>query len=134
MKCMGCHVFLAKPGPTVSISPRPSRVTTSPRNVEFVRNLGADVIIDYMQQALREVVKDVDVVLDTIGGDVLRDSFRGVKRGGSIVSLPAHKGVKALGEHLAPKSGVAFALIAVHPSGEQLPRFRPKQPGTDSRG
>lgn len=94
--------------------------TTSPRNVEFVRDLGADVIIDYTQQALTEVVKEVDVVLDTIGGDVLRDSFRGVKRGGSIVSLPAHKGVKALGEQLAPQSGVAFALIAVHPSGEQM--------------
>ena len=94
--------------------------TTSPRNVEFVRDLGADVIIDYTQQALREVVKDADVVLDTIGEDVLRNSFSGVKRGGSIVSLPVHKGVKALGEHLAPQSGVAFALIAVHPSGEQM--------------
>ena len=94
--------------------------TTSTRNVEFVRDLGADVIIDYTQQALREVVKDADVVLDTIGEDVLRNSFTGVKRGGSIVSLPAHKGVKALGEQLAPQSGVAFALIEVHPSGEQM--------------
>jgi NADPH:quinone reductase-like Zn-dependent oxidoreductase len=94
--------------------------TTSTRNLEFVRDLGADVIIDYTQQALTDGVKDVDVVLDTIGEDVLRDSFKGVKRGGSIVSLPAHKGVKALGDQLAPKSGVAFAFIGVHPSGEQM--------------
>jgi NADPH:quinone reductase len=94
--------------------------TTSPRNMEFVRNLGADVIIDYTQQALTEAVKEVDVVLDTIGEDVLRDSFKGVKRGGSIVSLPAHKGVRVLGEQLASQYGVAFALIEVHPSGEQV--------------
>ncbi len=94
--------------------------TTSTRNVEFVRDLGADIIIDYTRQALTDVVKDVDVVLDTIGGDVLRDSFKVVKRGGSIVSLPVHLGVKDLGDQLAPKSGVAFAVIGVHRSGEQI--------------
>lgn len=94
--------------------------TTSTRNVEFVRDLGADVIIDYTQQALTDVVKDVDVVLDTIGGDVLRDSFKGVKRGGSIVSLPVPLGVKDLGDQLAPQYGVAFAVVGVHPSGEQM--------------
>ncbi len=85
-----------------------------------LNDLGADIIIDYTQQTLTEAVKDVDVVLDTIGEDTFRNSFTGIKCGGSIVSLPAHKGVKALGEQLAPKSGVAFTLIAVHPSGEQM--------------
>ncbi len=94
--------------------------TTSTRNVEFVRDLGADVIIDYTRQALTEVVKDVDVVLDTLGGNVLRDSFKVVKRGGLVVSLPLHLGVKDLGDQLAQKSGVAFAVIVVHPSGEQI--------------
>jgi NADPH:quinone reductase-like Zn-dependent oxidoreductase len=94
--------------------------TTSTRNVDFVRDLGADAVIDYTQQALLDGIKDVDVVLDTIGGDVLKDAFKGVKRGGSIVSLPGHLGVKALGDQLAPKSGVAFAVIMVHPSGEQM--------------
>ncbi len=94
--------------------------TTSTRNVEFVRDLGADVVIDYTQQALLDGIKNVDVVLDTIGGDVLKDSFKVVKRGGSIVSLPGHLGVRALGDQLAPKSGVAFAAIMVHPSGEQM--------------
>ncbi len=58
--------------------------------------------------------------LDTIGEDVLRDAFKVVRRGGWIVSLPAHLGVKALGEQLAPQYGVRFELIAVHPSGEQM--------------
>ncbi len=94
--------------------------TTSTRNVEFVRDLGADVVIDYTQRSFVESIKDVDVVLDTIGGDVLRDAFKVVKRSGSIVSLPGHLGVKAIGDQLAPKSGVAFSVIGVHPSGEQI--------------
>jgi NADPH:quinone reductase-like Zn-dependent oxidoreductase len=88
--------------------------------MELVRDLGADVIIDYTRHALTDVVKDVDVVLDTIGGDVLRDSFKVVKRGGSIVSLPVHLGVKDIGDQLAPKSGVTFAVLGVHRSGEQI--------------
>jgi NADPH:quinone reductase-like Zn-dependent oxidoreductase len=94
--------------------------TTSTRNVEFVRNLGADVVIDYTKQAFESVVKDVDVVLDNIGEDVLKQSFQVVKRGGWVVSLPGHKGVRALGEHLAPQYHVEFASIGVHPSGEQM--------------
>jgi len=94
--------------------------TTSTRNVAFVRELGADVVIDYTRQALTDVVKDVDIVLDTIGEDVLRQLFQVVKRGGVIVSLPGHKGVQALGEQLAPQYGVTFVVAFVHPSGEQL--------------
>ena len=95
--------------------------TTSTRNVEFVRELGADVVIDYTRQILVDAVaEEIDVVLDTIGEDVLRDAFKLVKRGGCVVSLPAHRGVKALGEQLAPQYGVHFELIAVHPSGEQM--------------
>jgi NADPH:quinone reductase len=94
--------------------------TTSTRNVEFVRNLGADVVIDYTKQALTDGIKDVDVVLDTIGGDVLKDSFKVAKRGGSIISLPGQKGVKDLGGQLAPQYGVTFTAIIVHPSGEQI--------------
>jgi NADPH:quinone reductase-like Zn-dependent oxidoreductase len=97
--------------------------TTSTRNVSFVCHLGADVVIDYTKQAFEEEVKDVDVVLDTVGEDVLRHSFQIVKRGGLIVSLPGHKGVRALGEQLAPHYGVTFVLLLVHPSGEQLARL-----------
>jgi NADPH2:quinone reductase len=94
--------------------------TTSTRNVEFVRDLGADVVIDYTRDALVDVAKDVDVVLDTVGGDVLRDSYKVVKHDGIVVSLPGHKGVKALGEELSSLSGVTFVLALVHTSGDQL--------------
>lgn len=94
--------------------------TTSTHNVEFVRALGADVVIDYTRETMAGVAKDVDVVLDTVGEDALRDSFKVVKRGGIVVSLPGHKGVRALGEELAPHYGVTFVLLLVHTSGEQL--------------
>jgi len=94
--------------------------TTSTRNVEFVRDLGADVIVDYTRQALTDIAKDVDVVLDTIGGDVLRESFGAVKHGGLVISLPAQLGVKEIGDGLAPRYGVTFVVIAVHPSGTQM--------------
>jgi NADPH2:quinone reductase len=94
--------------------------TTSTRNVAFVRELGGGVVIDYTQQAFTDIVEDVDVVLDTVGEDVLKQSFQVVRHGGLIVSLPGHKGVKALGEQLAPHYSVAFVLALVHPSGEQM--------------
>lgn len=94
--------------------------TTSTRNVEFVRDLGADVVVDYTRQALADVAKDVDVVLDKIGGEALREAFRVVRRGARIVSLPGQKGVRAIGEELAPRYGVEFAVILVHQSGEQM--------------
>src|SRR6266700_4865994 len=95
--------------------------TTSTRNVEFVHELGGDIVLDYTRQTLTDgVTEEIDVVLDTIGEDVLRDAFKVVRRGGWIVSLPAHLGVKAQGSQLAPQYGVRFELIAVHPSGEQM--------------
>lgn len=99
--------------------------TTSTRNVAFVRNLGADVVIDYTRQDFREVVKEVDVVLDTISEDVLKHAFEVVRRGGIVVSLPGHKGGGALGEQLAPRYGVTFSLPLVHPSGEQMAAMVP---------
>jgi len=94
--------------------------TTSTRNVEFVRQLGADVVIDYTRQAFAEIIKDVDVVLDTVGEDVLKDAFRVVKRGGIIVSLTGHKGAQELGDELSPQYGALFVLPLVHTSGEQM--------------
>lgn len=93
--------------------------TTSTRNVTFVRELGADVVIDYTWQTLADFVQEVDVVLDTMGEDVLRQAFGGmVRRGGWVVSLL--RAYTALGEQLAEQAGVHVAFILVHPSGEQL--------------
>lgn len=92
--------------------------TTSTRNIMFVRELGADVVIDYTQQTLEDVIQKVDVALDMMDEDLLRQAFRCVKRGGHVVSLlRAHK---EPGEQLAVKAGTHFTFMLVHPSGEQL--------------
>ncbi len=61
--------------------------TTSTANLDFVRSLGAETVIDYTSTPFEQRVRDVDLVLDTIGGETLQRSMRVVKRGGTLVSL-----------------------------------------------
>ena len=61
--------------------------TTSSRNADFVRSLGADVVIAYDKQDYRTLPGDYDVVLDTLGGDFTLDAFKIVRRGGAVVSI-----------------------------------------------
>jgi len=60
--------------------------TTSAGNVDFVRSLGAGQVIDYRSTRFEEVVKDADAVLDTLGGDTQRRSWKVLKKSGILVS------------------------------------------------
>ncbi|MDP4503084.1 NADP-dependent oxidoreductase [Nonomuraea turcica] len=61
--------------------------TASAAKHDFVRGLGADELIDYRTEDFSEIVRDVDVVLDTICGDYGPRSLRTMRKGGTIVSL-----------------------------------------------
>ena len=61
--------------------------TASSRNTDYVRSLGADQTVDYRSTSFEEAVRDVDVVLDTIGGDTQERSWRTLRKGGILVSL-----------------------------------------------
>jgi NADPH:quinone reductase-like Zn-dependent oxidoreductase len=61
--------------------------TASAGKHEFLRGLGADETIDYRETDFAEAVKDVDVVLDTIGGDTGMRSLRVLRPGGIVVSI-----------------------------------------------
>ena len=61
--------------------------TASTANQDFLRQMGADVAIDYTRTKFEDVAKDVDVVLDTVGRDTLERSYDVVKKGGIIVSI-----------------------------------------------
>ncbi|MFJ6747963.1 MULTISPECIES: NADP-dependent oxidoreductase [unclassified Streptomyces] len=61
--------------------------TASEPKHAFLRDLGADELIDYTQQDFAETVQDVDVVLNTIGGDYWARSLRTLRPGGTLVSI-----------------------------------------------
>jgi NADPH:quinone reductase-like Zn-dependent oxidoreductase len=61
--------------------------TGSARNRDFLRELGATEVIDYHTQRFEEVVHNVDVVFDTVGGETLARSWQVLKPGGVLVSV-----------------------------------------------
>jgi NADPH:quinone reductase-like Zn-dependent oxidoreductase len=61
--------------------------TASASNHDYVRKLGADEVIDYRSQDFTKVLKDVDAVFDTVGGDVTQKSFAVLKAGGRLASI-----------------------------------------------
>ena len=92
--------------------------TTSAKNSELVASLGADEVIDYTTQDFTEVVKDIDVVFDTLGGDIQTASWSVLKSGGILVSI-----VSPPSEEKAKELGVKSAFVFIQPSAyilEQL--------------
>jgi NADPH:quinone reductase-like Zn-dependent oxidoreductase len=89
--------------------------TASGRNQEFLRNLGADLTIDYEKSRFDRLVCDVDLVLDTVGGDTLRRSWKVLKKGGILVST-----VEAPDAGLAQVHGVRAALVDTQANPAQL--------------
>lgn len=89
--------------------------TASGKNEAFVRGLGADEFVDYTKQKFEEVVKDADVVFDTVGGETLKRSFQTLKKGGALVTTvsppPADK---------AKEFGVTATMVEAKPSAKQL--------------
>jgi NADPH:quinone reductase-like Zn-dependent oxidoreductase len=61
--------------------------TAGSSDVDYVRSLGAQLVIDYHVERFDEVVSGIDVVLDTVGGDTRERSFRVLKQGGMLVSV-----------------------------------------------
>lgn len=62
--------------------------TASGDSLDIVKKLGADEVIDYKKSDFSTLVKNVDMVLDTIGGDTQKKSWGTLKEGGRLVSLP----------------------------------------------
>jgi NADPH:quinone reductase-like Zn-dependent oxidoreductase len=89
--------------------------TASGRNQEFLRNLGADLTIDYEKSRFDRLVCDVDLVFDTVGGDTLRRSWKVLKKGGILVST-----VEAPDAALAQFHGIRAALVNTQAKPAQL--------------
>ena len=113
--------------------------TTSTANVDLVRSLGADEVVDYKKQEFEDLLRDYDAVLGTVRGDVLEKSLRILGPKSTIVSLigpPDAAFARARGMNfllvgvfgflsrkiirLSKKRGAAYSFLFVHPDGSQL--------------
>lgn len=88
--------------------------TASQKNHALLKELGADQIIDYHTTDFSEVLENVDLVFDTMGGDVQRNSFKVLNENGRLISI-----VSQPDEELAKKVAVAES-IWLQPDGKQL--------------
>jgi NADPH:quinone reductase-like Zn-dependent oxidoreductase len=89
--------------------------TASRRNHELLRHLGADELIDYQATPFEDAVGDVDVVLDTMAGEVQRRSWKVLKRGGILVSILGPPSAEEAAAH-----GVRGKPVFVRPNAGQL--------------
>ena len=89
--------------------------TASGRNEEFVRSLGADEFVDYTAQPFEEVVKEVDVVFDTVGGDTQERAFQTLKKGGFLATSAGTPSAEKVKEF-----GVEAEFVFCKPNAAQL--------------
>jgi len=89
--------------------------TASMANQDLLKQLGADVTIDYTKTRFEDVAKDVDAVLDPVGKETLARSYDVVKKGGIVMSLVALPDRAQLA-----KRGIHGAAISVHPDSGDL--------------
>ena len=113
--------------------------TTSAANVEWVKRLGADVVIDYGKDDFENVLRGYDVVLNSLGADVLEKSLQVLKPGGQLISIsgPPDPGFAAeigapwfirqvmrlLSRRIrkqAGRQGVSYSFLFMKASGDQL--------------
>lgn len=113
--------------------------TASGKNAEFVRELGADIVIDYRTEDFEQILDGYDLVLDSLGGETLEKSLRILRPGGKAIGIsgppdPAFARTAGLNPVLrlaitalsrkirsqARKLGVTYEFLFMRASGEQL--------------
>src|SRR2546421_10700847 len=90
--------------------------TASARNRDFLRELGANEIIDYTTTRFEDVVPGVDLVFDMVGGDTLQRSWQVIKPGGVLVSIVSPPPPAAV----TKGHDVRFAYFEVEPNRDEL--------------
>ncbi len=88
------------------------------KDADYVRDLGADMVIDYSAQRFEDVARDLDAVFDTVGGETYARSFATLKRGGVIVSM-----LEKAGEELMNQYGVKAIAQFTQITAERLKKL-----------
>ncbi|QDG88196.1 NADP-dependent oxidoreductase [Pseudarthrobacter sp. NIBRBAC000502770] len=113
--------------------------TASSSNADFVRDLGADIVIDYRTQDFEQLLSGFDLVLDSLGGENLQKSLRILKPGGKAIGIAgppdpvfarkaglnpvmrlAVTGLSSRIRRQARKLGVSYEFLFMRASGDQL--------------
>lgn len=107
--------------------------TTSTNNVKWVKELGADRVIDYKTEDYKTIVKNVDIVFDTLGKNYTLEAFHVIKKGGKIVSVVGpldEESAQTFGmadyklpeelSKLMSKKEASYKFIFMHPNGSHL--------------
>jgi NADPH:quinone reductase-like Zn-dependent oxidoreductase len=89
--------------------------TATTDDLPFVRNLGANTVIDFQTQRFEEEVRDADAVIDLVGGETQERSFQVLRRGGKLVSA-----VSRPDQHLAQGHRVEAAFFLVNVTSQHL--------------
>ena len=89
--------------------------TASAKDHNFLSELGASEVIDYAHEHFEEKVEDVDVVLDTVGGETQQRSWGVLRRGGILISI-----VSPVAAEKAASLGLRGAFFIVEPNRAQL--------------
>ena len=89
--------------------------TAAADDIPFVRNLGANTVIDYRTQRFEEEVRDADAVIDLVGGETQERSFQVLRPGGKLISA-----VSRPDQHLAQSHGVEAAFFLVNVTSQYL--------------
>lgn len=116
--------------------------TTSTTNVDLVRSLGADVVIDYKKEDFAKILQGYDVVLNSQGKDTLEKSLKVLKPGGKLLSIsgpPDMAFAKESGlnwffrqvmrllslgiRSKAARLGVGYSFVLMRANGEQLSKI-----------
>lgn len=116
--------------------------TTSAANVDLVKSLGADVVIDYRQEDFETVLSGYDVVLNSLGKDTLEKSLKVLKPGGKLISISGPPDVAFAKEsglnwflqqvirllsfgirEKARRRGVSYSFLSMRANGEQLSKI-----------
>ena len=107
--------------------------TTSTSNVQWVKELGADRVIDYKTEDYKSIAKDVDIVFDTLGQNYSLESFEVVKTGGIVVSIvgpldEASAKIFGMADYILPEEltnassekNAEYKFIFMHTNGAHL--------------
>ena len=89
--------------------------TAGGEHIDFLRSIGADEAIDYKKQRFEDLVHDVDLVYDLIGGETQERSFRVLKKGGILVSTLTEPN-----QDKARQYGVRGTRYTVEPNAAEL--------------